>query len=108
MPFNGSVINNNTTPIDQLHSPDSRSPSINSLNSVTNTFTYLDTFILNVGGTTFKLSEKALLHDSPNYFTDFFTDPMNMNSVLNIDRDPEIFKDIVSGKNIYIIYINIY
>jgi len=69
---------------------------MNDLNFVDATST-TDYYTLIVGGTSFKLSPTLLSSDEPNYFTYMFS---NMESkTLYIDRDPEIFKDIVSGES---------
>jgi hypothetical protein len=53
-----------------------------------------------VSGKPFNLSTTALYSDSPNYFTDVFSSPLeeSRTKIMYIDRDPEVFKDIVSGK----------
>jgi hypothetical protein len=53
-----------------------------------------------VSGKSFNLSTTALYSDSPNYFTDVFSSPLeeSRTKVMFVDRDPEVFKDIVSGK----------
>lgn len=58
-----------------------------------------------VGGQTFKLSTTALYSDSPNYFTEIFSSPLeeSRTKTMIIDRDPAIFADIVSGKSIKVI-----
>ncbi|CAG8756784.1 25071_t:CDS:2 [Cetraspora pellucida] len=50
-----------------------------------------------VGGKTFKLSTTALYSDSPNYFTEIFSSPLeeSRTKTMIIDRDPVIFADIV-------------
>ncbi|RIA88359.1 hypothetical protein C1645_247818 [Glomus cerebriforme] len=52
-----------------------------------------------VSGKSFNLSTTALYSDSPNYFTDVFSSPLeeSRTKTMFIDRDPEVFKDIVSG-----------
>jgi hypothetical protein len=49
-----------------------------------------------VSGSTFRLSNEHFEIDEPNLFTIAFSSPKR--EALYIDRDPEIFKDIVSGK----------
>ncbi|CAG8455587.1 12698_t:CDS:2 [Rhizophagus irregularis] len=53
-----------------------------------------------VSGKSFNLSTTALYSDSPNYFTDVFSSPLeeSRTKVMFVDRDPEVFKDIVSGR----------
>ncbi|PKK75565.1 hypothetical protein RhiirC2_736347 [Rhizophagus irregularis] len=50
-----------------------------------------------VSGKSFNLSTTALYSDSPNYFTDVFSSPLeeSRTKVMFVDRDPEVFKDIV-------------
>ncbi|CAG8590524.1 12047_t:CDS:2 [Ambispora leptoticha] len=50
-----------------------------------------------VSGQSFKLSWSSLNSDGPNFFTNIFTSGLeeSFNKTMYIDRDPEIFKDIV-------------
>ncbi|CAG8497170.1 7115_t:CDS:2 [Ambispora gerdemannii] len=50
-----------------------------------------------VGGQSFKLTWLSLSSDGPNYFTNVFTSRLeeSLTKMMYIDRDPEIFKDIV-------------
>ncbi|KAF9138547.1 hypothetical protein BGX30_009029 [Mortierella sp. GBA39] len=55
-------------------------------------------YTVNVSGENFLLSHSALQYDSPNFFTDVFMNPHReeYNSrVLYINRNPDVFKDII-------------
>ncbi|CAG8821055.1 2477_t:CDS:2, partial [Racocetra persica] len=51
------------------------------------------------------MSTTALYSDSPNYFTDIFSSPLeeSRTKTMIIDRDPAIFTDIVKHLQGYII-----
>ncbi|CAJ0911417.1 572_t:CDS:2 [Entrophospora sp. SA101] len=97
-----TIINapfNDTTLLNQpgsLNANNSTTTPFNSINTTSdNMFASLDVcYTIIVGGTTFQLSATSLFSDSPNHFTDYFANSLTL--VMNIDRDPEIFKDIVS------------
>ncbi|CAJ0905248.1 1841_t:CDS:2 [Entrophospora sp. SA101] len=96
-----TIINapfNDTTLLNQpgsLNANNSTTTPFNSINTTSdNMFASLDVcYTIIVGGTTFQLSATSLFSDSPNHFTDYFANSLTL--VMNIDRDPEIFKDII-------------
>nr|CAG8435105.1 7517_t:CDS:2 [Entrophospora candida] len=95
-----TIINapfNDTTLLNQpgsLNANNSTTTPFNSINTTSdNMFASLDVcYTIIVGGATFQLSATSLFSDSPNHFTDYFANSLTL--VMNIDRDPEIFKDI--------------
>ncbi|KAG0222929.1 hypothetical protein BGW41_005784 [Actinomortierella wolfii] len=57
-----------------------------------------DFYTIVVSGEKFTVSRNALEHDSPNFFTDVFYNPHReeyQTTVLYIDRNPDVFRDIV-------------
>lgn len=51
-------------------------------------------FLIQVGYKLFRLSGASLLSDAPSYFTSYFSQEDNVDTVLFIDRDPVIFDKI--------------
>lgn len=48
-------------------------------------------YLIQVGGKLFKLSGASLSSDGPSHFTDFFQQPENLDKILCIDRNPDVF-----------------
>lgn len=51
-------------------------------------------YLIQVGYKLFRLSGFSLLSDGPSYFTRFFENPENTDSILFIDRNPKVFEHI--------------
>lgn len=62
-------------------------------------------YLIQVGYKLFKLSGASLLSDAPSYFTTYFLQEENKDSVLFIDRSPTVFEKIYNHLQGY--HINI-
>lgn len=63
-------------------------------------------YLIQVGYKLFRLSGASLSLDGPSYFTNFFSQPLNEEKVLFIDRNPVIFEKIYNHLQGYYIKID--
>lgn len=63
-------------------------------------------FLIQVGYKLFKIGGASLLSDAPSYFTTYFSQEANYDSVLHIDRNPLVFEHIYAHLQGYYVDIN--
>lgn len=62
-------------------------------------------YLIQVGYKLFRLSGASLLSDAPSYFSAYFSQPDNADSVLFIDRNPVIFEKIYNHLQGYLVNV---